>query len=391
MSHPTDAAMDARGRLIVSLLAEDRLSYREVAALTDADVDPAAGTLPPTGPGRARRVMSEHTRLALAAYLAEREAGPGPLIRSTRSGGPLTVRWLEDLVRSWKTGLDRRKRLDAGGDLHRLARQYLAERKTAGQLSAVSVPNLESTLMRFADTVDGRTDVDRRNVETWIGRAGLAPATRRRELSVLRSFWRWLIVTGRADHDPTVGVSRPKEPRRLPRGLQADQVAAVLDACRDSRARLMVTLMVQLGLRACEVSRLRLEDIDRHDQTVMVTGKGGHQRLLPIVDEAADAIATYLAEWPATRGPLVRSYNDPGKALCATYVAKSVADIMRAAGVSETGHSLRHTAASDVLKRGIDIETVSAMLGHANVATTSRYLPLVVTPLRDAMEGRTYQ
>ena len=246
--------------------------------------------------------------------------------------------------------------------------------------------------MRFADDVGGAApeDVSRRDVERWIGRGGLAPSNRRRELSVIRTFWRWLIVTERADRDPTVGVSRPKEPRRLPRGLRADQVAAALDAAPDARARVIVTLMVQLGLRAVEVSRLRVDDIDPRERTVRVTGKGGHERVLPLVDEAASAVRDYLAEWPATRGPLIRSYNDPTKALCAAYVGKSVADWMHAAGIAETGHSLRHTMASDLLKRGVDVKTVSASLGHANVATTSRYLPFVVTPLREAMEGRRY-
>jgi site-specific recombinase XerD len=390
MAHPTDRAPDPRGRLVVSLLAEERLSYAEVAALHDDDV--RDGTLPPPGPGRARRPLSGHTRLALAAYLGVRDPAPGPLIRSRRGGGPLTTRWLEDMVISWKTGLDRRRRPEATGPLHELVRQYVHERKTAGQLAAVTVPNVRTTLHAFAAHV-GAVDpsqVTRRDVERWIGRAGLAPATRRRELSLIRTFWRWLVVTERADHDPTLGVARIREPRRLPRGLRPAQVAAALDAAPDSRSRLIVTLMVQLGLRAVEVSRLRIEDIDPWERTVRINGKGGHERILPLVDEAAGALRDYLAEWPATRGPLVRSYNDPTKALCATYVAKSVADIMHGAGIAETGHSLRHTMASDLLKRGVVVKTVSASLGHANVATTSRYLPLVVVPLREAMEGRRY-
>lgn len=392
MAHPTDAAPDARGRLIVSLLAEERLSPREIAALHDRDLGADRESLPSARNGGARRPLSAHTRLALAAYLDVRDPRPGFLIRSERGGQGLTVRWIEDLVIRWKTGIDRRRRIDGNGSFHDLVRQYTHERKTAGQLAAVTVPNTLSILHRFAETVGVATpdDVTRRDVERWVGRAGLAPATRRRELSVLRTFWRWLIVTERATNDPTLGVARVREPRRLPRGLRADQVAATLDTAPDTRGRLIVTLMVQLGLRAVEVHRLRVEDIDPEDRTIRVVGKGGHERILPLVDQAAAAVRDYLAEWPATRGPLIRSYNDPTKALCATYIAKSVADWMHTAGIAETGHSLRHTMASDLLKRGIDVKTVSASLGHANVATTSRYLPLVVTPLREAMEGRRY-
>lgn len=389
--HPTDRAPDPRGRLVVSLLAEERLSYAEIAALRDDDV--RDGTLPAPGPGRARRPLSEHTRAALAAYLEVRDPTPGPLIRhARRHGQPVTARWLEELVHRWRTGLDRRRRPEGLGPLYGLIRLYAAERRDAGRLAATTEPSVRRTLVNFASSVGDAApaEVTRRDVERWVGRPGLAPATRRRELSCIRGFWRWLTITGRADTDPTLGVERVREPRRLPRGLDGDQVASVLDACPDTRARLVVTLMVQLGLRACEVARLRVEDVNRRAGTVRVVGKGGHERILPLVDQAADALAAYLAEWPATRGPLIRSYNEPGKALCATYVAKAVADWMHTAGIAETGHSLRHTAASDVLKRGVDVKTVSAMLGHANVATTSRYLPLLVTPLREAMEGRRY-
>lgn len=392
MAHPTDAAPDARGRLIISLLVEERLSPAEIAAVHDRDLGAARDSLPPTRRGATRRPLSEHTRVALAAYLEGRDPTPGFLIRSERGNRGIGVRWIEELVYRWRAGIDRRRAPDRLGPLYELVRQYVRERRDAGRLAATTEPNVRCTLMNFAYSVAGAapSDITRRDVERWVGRPGLAPATRRRELSCIRTFWRWLTITGRADHDPTLGVERVREPRRLPRALHADQVAAALHACPDSRARLVVTLMVQLGLRAVEVSRLRVEDINLRERTVRVVGKDSHERILPLVDEAAIALWEYLSEWPATRGPVVRSYNEPTKGLCASVIAHYVAEWMQTAGIAETGHSLRHTMATDLLKRGIDVKTVSASLGHANVATTSRYLPLVVTPLREAMEGRRY-
>lgn len=392
MAHPTDRAPDPRGRLVVSLLAEERLSYAEIAGLHDRDLGVDRKSLPPARPGGARRALSEHTRLALAAYLEQRDPTPGPLIRHYRTGRALKVSWLEDMVYSWRSGIDRRRRPDGTGPLYSLIRQYAEERRSAGRLAATSEPNVRRTLVNFASSVQGAApaEVTRRDVEKWVGRAGLAPGTRRRELSTIRTFWRWLTVTGRAEHDPTVGVERVREPRRLPRGLQADQVAAVLDACPDSRARLIVTLEVQLGLRSCEVARLRVEDVNPWEWTVRISGKGGHERILPVVDEATGALRDYLAEWPATRGPLVRSYNDPTKGISATHTHRIVNDACKAAGLAETGHALRHTCATDMLLAGAHLRNVQAALGHANLATTSRYLPLVVGELRDAMAGRSY-
>lgn len=391
--HPTDRAPDPRGRLVVSLLAEERLSYAEIAALDEQDLGVDRASLPPTRPGGARRPLSEHTCLALAAYLEQRDPTAGPLIRSERGDRRLTVRWLEELVGSWRTGIDRRRRPEGAGTLDELVRQYTRERRGAGHLAASSVPNITSTLHRFADSVSSCPpgQVTRDDVDRFIGRPGLAPSNRRRELSVLRTFWRWLTITGRADTDPTVGVSRPKEPRRLPRGLQAVQVAAVLDACPDTRARLIVTLEVQLGLRSCEVARLRVEDVNPWEWTVRISGKGGHERILPVVDEVTTALRDYLAEHPATRGPLIRSYNEPTKGISATHTHRIVNDAFRAAGVPETGHALRHSCATDMLLGGAHLRNVQAALGHANLATTSRYLPLVVGELRDAMAGRSYR
>lgn len=392
--HPTDAAPDPRGRLVVSLLAEERLSYAEVAALHDRDLDADRASLPPARPGVARRPLSEYTRLALAAYLEVRDPAPGPLIRSEREQGRgLTVRWLEDLVCSWRTGIDRRRRPEGVGPLYELVRQYARERRGAGHLAATTEPNVRRTLVNFAYSVGGAApaEVTRRDVEKWIGRPGLAPGTRRRELSCIRTFWRWLTITGRSDSDPTAGVERVREPRRLPRGLQPGQVAAVLDACPDTRARLIVTLEVQLGLRSCEVARLRIEDFNPGEWTVRISGKGGHERILPVVEEVTAALRDYLAEWPATRGPLVRSYNEPTKGISATHTHRIVALACQAAGVAETGHSLRHTCATDMLLAGAHLRNVQAALGHANLATTSRYLPLVVGELRDAMSGRSYR
>ena len=147
---------------------------------------------------------------------------------------------------------------------------------------------------------------------------------------------------------------------------------------------------MQEGLRACEVSRLRLEDVDVRERCVLVRGKGGHERVLPLSDETWRALTAYLAEWPASTGPLVRSYNEPSRALTAPYIVICVGRWMRHAGVPASGHALRHTAASDMLRAGAHVVDVQAALGHANVATTSRYLPLVVDGLRQAMGGRRY-
>ena len=172
----------------------------------------------------------------------------------------------------------------------------------------------------------------------------------------------------------------PRQPDRLPRALDADQVAHVLSACPDARAVAVVWLCVGLGLRCCEVARARVEDWHRRDNILLVHGKGDRERELPVTAEVAAALDDYLAEWPATVGPLVRSYAQPWRPLGADTVSIYVGRWMRAAGVKRaawdgvSAHALRHTAASDVLDVCGDLRAVREMLGHRHLATTSIYL-----------------
>lgn len=96
---------------------------------------------------------------------------------------------------------------------------------------------------------------------------------------------------------------------------------------------------------------------------------------------------SYLAECPARTGPLIRHQRlgTEHKPINAQTVSQIIGDVMRAAGLTETAHALRHTAASDVLKGGAHLRDVQTMLGHASLSTTQAYIPL-----REAMAGRDY-
>jgi site-specific recombinase XerD len=159
----------------------------------------------------------------------------------------------------------------------------------------------------------------------------------------------------------------------------------------DSRAVLVCLLMVQEGLRAIEVTRLQLSDVDFGDGTILVKGKGNQERLLPVSSETRHALDAYLAGHPARAGPLVRSFTHPARAITANHVSKLVSRWMCAAGVRGTGHSLRHSMATHLLRAGADIRDIQMALGHMNLSSTSVYLPFSdVGRLRTVMGGRWY-
>lgn len=278
--------------------------------------------------------------------------------------------------------------------LSALVLTYVRERGRAGTLCPqISAPSIRRTLLRFAAHADVTADGLRtEHVERFLAEHPAAPATMRQRFSTIRVFCRWLVKHGHLTADPTDGIDAPRQPRPVPRAYSPAVVAQLLEVCPDARARLICLLEVQEGLRACEVARLEVGDIDFAERLVLVRGKGGRERILPLSDETSEALDAYLAGHPATAGPLVRSYNDPAAGICAAHIVHMMGHWLRDAGVTRGGgHGLRHTMATQLLRSGADVRDVQTALGHATLTSTQIYLPFSdARRLRKVMGGRRY-
>lgn len=278
-----------------------------------------------------------------------------------------------------------------------LVERYLTQRIRSGTLAIDSGRNHRSALHRLAAIHGQRSagQLGRATLLAWLETRGrLRPASRRAQVSYVRSFLAWLTAEGIVRKDPSVFLPKVKPPRSNPRAMDADAVEKVRVTCPDARGRAIVSLMFELGLRCVEVSRLNVEDWSRRDQMIRVVGKGGHSRDLPVPDVVTRAIGAYLDEHPATSGPLIRSYRDT-TALGRDTISGMVSEWMRFAGVKHaprdgvSAHALRHTAASDLLDACGDLRVVQEFLGHEHLATTSIYLRRAGTAkMRDAMDAR---
>jgi site-specific recombinase XerD len=282
-----------------------------------------------------------------------------------------------------------------------LHERWIAERFAGGEINAKSRRGLSSRL-RTLDPVCGHmevTQVDREVIRRWWRTVGHnTAATRRLYLSTVGCFFRWAIDEGLITEDPTEHLPRVREPRTVPRARHASEVSRILTVAVDPRDQLIVWMMVEMGLRCVEVSRAELADYDHAGATLLVRGKAGHERTLPVPAPAAAAIDAYrdLIGWRA--GPLVCSMVSRRQGIGPEQVSKIVSGLMSAAGVKRrpgdgvTPYSLRHTAASDVLDRCGNVRTVQVMLGHASLNTTAIYLRKAsLEQLREAMSGRTYE
>lgn len=286
------------------------------------------------------------------------------------------------------------------GTLQPYAAAYVTGRLRRGEIVTSTVVQHRSVLLRLSD-VHGDRPVERfgkGTIRRWQEAvAHLKPSTRASAWSAIVGFSRWLHDEGVIAKDPCAGVAAPRRPRGEPRALESGSVTKLLQVAPDARARAIIWLEVGLGLRRIEVHRLRVEDWMRRDKVMRVTGKGSHERTVPVVTDAAAALEAYLAEWPATVGPMIRSTTNPSRPLSTSALSHYMAEWMYAAGIKNAprdgvnGHALRHTAASDVLDECGDLRVVQEMLGHRSLATSSVYLRRAdIGKMRAAMEGRTY-
>ena len=283
-------------------------------------------------------------------------------------------------------------------DMAVLVDDYLAGRLARGEISPRTRRLLASRLATLVRTCPSCVALDRQAVLRWAGSLHLDHSSRRAYVSSVRVFAAWLVAEGHLELDPTVGLARVREPPRLEsRALSVKAVRALFGACPDSRGRAIVALMVGCGLRCCEVASLEMADWDRDDGSILVRGKAGHMRRLPVPDEVEAPLVEYLADRGYGPGPVIASRHAYRYGLSAAYLSALLGRWLTVAGVKErpgdgrSAHALRHTCASDVYKDSKDLRAVQEMLGHQNLNTTALYLRHTdLRRLRVAMAGRRY-
>ena len=285
-----------------------------------------------------------------------------------------------------------------GGTLESYAERFVTERRKRGEITTDTARNQRCHLDGLARSFGCRPveQLGQAAIERWQETIGhLSCASRRSQLSTVRVFCRWL-VAGDPTRSDTWAPPGPTAPLRAP-GPRLGRRRQTAANRRRPAGQAILWLMVGLGLRCCEVAHLQMCDYDPTGRTILVAGKGGHERVLPVPPEPAAVIDRYLSTVRVTAGPLIRSQRRPWCGLGADTLSKMVSAWMGDAGIKHrrrdgiSAHALRHTAASDVLDACGDLRIVQQMLGHVHLATTSIYLRRAdVARIREAMAGRDY-
>ena len=231
-------------------------------------------------------------------------------------------------------------------------------------------------------------------------RPALAASSTTRALAAVRGLHRFAAHDGVVADDVTRAVAPPAQPRRLPRTLTIDEVDQLLagrpgDDPAALRDRALLELLYSTGARISEAVGIDLDDLDERARTVLLRGKGGRERLVPVGRPALAAVEAYRVRGrpvlaangrgaaPSARGALL--LNARGARLSrqsAFHVLRAAAET---AGVARavSPHTLRHCFATHLLAGGADVRVVQELLGHASVTTTQLYTHVTVDALRE--------
>lgn len=213
---------------------------------------------------------------------------------------------------------------------------------------------------------------------------GLAPASIRRTISAVRTYFRFLVAEGALVRDPSERLESPSRWRTLPDVLTADEVSRLLaapslDEPLAFRDRAMLELAYGAGLRVSEWISIGVRDLMMEDGLLRVFGKGSKERLVPIGRPAIGAVAIYLRELRPRlehgSGQGVLFLNARGRPLSRMGAWKILRKYVDMAGISKavSPHTLRHSFATHLLEGGADLRAVQEMLGHADISTTQIY------------------
>ena len=287
-------------------------------------------------------------------------------------------------------------------------REFLAFLRVEAGLAPASIEAYGRDLRDLVSDLrrQGVEALDRIDAETLAGHlrrlhteSELDPASITRHLATIRVYFRWLAANRRIASDPAQLLERPARWRRLPDVITPAQMRKLLDGPRPEqgplwiRDKAMLELMYAAGLRASEVGTLRLDQVNRELGMLVVIGKGGKHRLVPIGRPAERWLERYLVELR----PHLTRFGDgrdrqrvllshTGRPLERVAVWQIVRRNALAAGLRDVHpHRLRHSFATDLVRGGADLRVVQELLGHADIGTTQVYTHVDRSRLREVM------
>jgi integrase/recombinase XerD len=282
--------------------------------------------------------------------------------------------------------------------------EMLAAERGSAPLTLAAYHHDLSDLMKFlAERSIALEAADRASLHSYLAceqTARLVPRSLARRLSAMRQFYKFLLLEGVRQDDPTEEFDTPSLGRPLPKILTEAEIKALIDAARNwpghegSRLRCVLELLYATGLRISELVTLPLAAARRDPRFLMISGKGGKERIVPLNEPGRHALGEYLVcreRFLPTLRPSPWLFPSRGRSghLTRQRCGQLLKELAIAAGIDPdrlSPHVLRHAFASHLLDHGADLRSVQQMLGHADIATTQIYTHVQTDRLRRLVE-----
>lgn len=280
-------------------------------------------------------------------------------------------------------------------------REYLSFVKVEKGLSKNSIESYGNDLSKLsAWTKKNQLDpksLTRQDLREWmidLGRSGLALNSKRRLVSVLRGFYKFLMIDGHIKENPAELLDVPQKGSYLPRFLnqaEIDDLFLQPDTSTEVglRDRAILELMYASGLRVSEAVSIQIKDIDLDAGILTTTGKGSKTRRVPVGSSAAEWLKTYLVTRQKKENIEVSNLfvTPNGRPVTRQTIFLFIKEYARQAGLEDISpHTLRHSFATHLVQNRADIRSVQQMLGHADISTTQIYTHMTDAHLKESYE-----
>ena len=284
--------------------------------------------------------------------------------------------------------------------------QFLNYLRYERSASSQTVQTYEESLREFESYISLRDSglslqaVDADLIRDWMESLmdkGNTASTINKKLSALRSFYRFSLKRGLVEKDPAHVVTGPKKSKPLPQFLREGEMDKLLDQLewgndyKDVRARTILLLLYEAGLRRSELTGLNDSNIDFNERQLKVTGKRNKQRIIPFGEELAEALSKYIAmrdeQFENSEGAVF--LDDKGGRITGAQVYNIVRKNLSLVTSlkKRSPHVLRHSFATAMLNNGAGLEDVRLLLGHESVATTQIYTHTTFEQLKRVYEN----
>jgi site-specific recombinase XerD len=272
--------------------------------------------------------------------------------------------------------IERKSDLDLEKDIPEKIQLYLAAKKLEG-LSKKTLKGYKIELLVFSRYCQKATAL----VTTADIRGYLASfdhiqiSTAGQKLSVLKSFFGWMVKEEILLRDPTAKVNPPKKPKRLPKGLSIEELEMVRESCTSLRQRALIEVFYSTGCRLSEIVNLNKSDINVQKMSARVIGKGDKERIVYLTFKALYHLKKYLNSRDDDCEALFVTTRHPYRRVKNRAIAREIDKIEKVTNISKnlTPHVMRHTFATLSMDAGIELADLQQLMGHSNPSTTLVY------------------